>query len=44
VGSLPFMESFVLGVLQEDFDTIVSFLMLIDPQVVFVMLSFCYAQ
>jgi hypothetical protein len=44
MGSLPFMESFVLEMFQKDISMIVSFSMLEDPQATFVMLSLCYAQ
>jgi hypothetical protein len=44
VGFLPFVESFVSEVFQENFNIIVIFLMLVDPQITFVMLSFCYVQ
>jgi len=44
MGSLPFVESFVLKVFQKDFNTIVSRVMLTDPQAAFVTFSFCYAQ
>jgi hypothetical protein len=44
MGFLPFVESFVLKVLQENFSMITNLLMFIDPQVPFVMFSFSYAQ
>jgi len=44
MDSLPFVESFVSEVLQEDLSMIISFPMFVDPQVTFMMLSFCYAQ
>jgi len=44
VGSLPFVESFVSKVFQEDLNTIINLLMLVDLQTTFAMLSFCYAQ
>jgi hypothetical protein len=43
MGSFPFVESFVLEVLQEEFNIIVSLPMFADPQTAFAMLSFCYA-
>jgi len=44
MGFLPFLESFVSKVLQEDFNTIFNLPMLVDLQAAFVMLSLCYAQ
>jgi hypothetical protein len=44
MGYLPFVESFVLEVFEEDFNTIISLPMLVDPQITFAMLSFCYTQ
>jgi hypothetical protein len=44
MGSLSFMESFVLKSFQKDFNMISNLLMLADLQVAFVILSFCYAQ
>jgi hypothetical protein len=43
MGSLPFVESFVLKLFQKDFNTIVSCVMLIDPQVTFATFSLCYS-
>jgi hypothetical protein len=44
VGSLPFMESFILEALKEDFNMIVNLPMLVDSQTNFAMFSLCYAQ
>ncbi len=43
MGFMPFEESFVIEALQEDFNTIINLLMLANPHVAFMMLSFCYA-
>ncbi len=43
MGSLPFVESFVLGAFQEAFDTIISLPMFANLQEAYIMLSFCYA-
>jgi hypothetical protein len=40
VGSLPFVKFFVSKVLQDD----LSMIPRVDPQAIFAMLSFCYAQ
>ncbi len=42
MGSLPFVESFVSKVHQEDFSLIVSLPMFVDLQVVFAMYLLCY--
>ncbi len=44
MGTLPFLESFVLEVLQEDLSIIINLPMLVDPQIASAMLSLCYAQ
>ncbi len=44
MGSLPFVESFLLKVFQKDLNTIISLIMLTNPQATFAMFSFCYAQ
>ncbi len=44
IGYRSFVESFVVKVLHEDLGTIVSLLMFVDPHVIFVMFSLCYAQ
>jgi len=44
VGFLPFVESFVLKVFQKDLSTIISLIMLTNPQTTFAMFSLCYAQ
>jgi DNA phosphorothioation-dependent restriction protein DptG len=41
---LPFVESFVPEVFQEDLNIIANLLMLIDFHAAFAMFSFCYAQ
>jgi hypothetical protein len=43
MGFMPFEKSFVIEALQEDFNTIINLLMLANPHVAFMMLSFCYA-
>ncbi len=44
MGSTSFVESFVVKTLHEDLGMISSLPMLVDPHVVFTMLSLCYAQ
>jgi hypothetical protein len=44
MSSLPFVESFVLEVLQEDLNMIASLPMFTNPHATFAMLSLCYAQ
>ncbi len=44
VGSLPFVESFISEVHQENFSSNVSLPMFVDLQVAFAMFLFCYAQ
>jgi hypothetical protein len=44
MGSISFIESFIVKVIYEDLGTIFNILMFANPQVAFVMLSLCYAQ
>jgi hypothetical protein len=43
VGSKSFVETFVVEAFHEDIWTIYSFLMFVNPQMVFAMFSLCYA-
>jgi hypothetical protein len=44
LGSMPFMESFVVKAFQKDFNNIINLPMFIDPQTTFMMFSLllCY--
>jgi hypothetical protein len=44
VDFLPFVKSFILEALQEDFNMIANLPMLVDSQTTFAMFSLCYAQ
>jgi len=44
MDSLPFVESFISEVLQEDFNMIANLPMFVDSQTTFAMFSLCYAQ
>jgi hypothetical protein len=44
MGSMPFVQSFVIEAFQEDFSTIINLLMFAYPQTTFMMFSLCYAQ
>jgi hypothetical protein len=44
MGSISFVELFVVEVIHEDFKTIFNLPMLANPHATFMMLSLCYAQ
>jgi hypothetical protein len=41
---MPFVECFIGETFKKNLNTIISFIMLVDPHVTFALFSFCYAQ